>query len=50
MTARKGEGRWLTLHLALVFLFLYGPILVLVALSFNRAGLPTAWTGFSFRW
>ncbi len=40
----------LVLHLALVFVFLYGPILVLVALSFNRAGLPTAWTGFSVRW
>ena len=40
----------LKVHLGLVFLFLYGPILVLVALSFNRAGLPTAWTGFSFRW
>ena len=30
MSARK--GRWLNLHLALVFVFLYGPILVLVAL------------------
>ncbi|HXV23222.1 MAG TPA: ABC transporter permease [Alphaproteobacteria bacterium] len=40
----------LNLHLALVYAFLYGPILVLVALSFNRAGLPTAWTGFSLRW
>ena len=48
---RRGSGaRLLNLHLGLVFLFLYGPILVLVALSFNRAGLPTAWTGFSFRW
>jgi spermidine/putrescine transport system permease protein len=45
-----GSGTLLNLHLGLVFLFLYGPILVLVALSFNRAGLPTAWTGFSFRW
>src|SRR5262245_48406377 len=47
---RARRRRLLTLHLALVFVFLYGPILVLVALSFNRAGLPTAWTGFSFRW
>jgi spermidine/putrescine transport system permease protein len=35
---------------ALVFLFLYAPIAVLVALSFNRSGLPTAWGGFSLRW
>lgn len=42
--------RLLSAHLALVYLFLYGPILVLMALSFNRAGMPTAWTGFSFAW
>lgn len=47
---RARSAGLLNLHLGLVFLFLYGPILVLVALSFNRAGLPTAWTGFSFRW
>jgi spermidine/putrescine transport system permease protein len=37
-------------HLALTYLFLYGPIAVLMILSFNRAGLPTAWTGFSLEW
>lgn len=41
---------WLRAHLGLVYLFLYGPILVLIVLSFNRAGLPTAWTGFSTEW
>lgn len=40
----------LRLHLALVFLFLYGPILVLMVLSFNEVGLPTAWSGFSTKW
>jgi spermidine/putrescine transport system permease protein len=40
----------LRLHLGLVYLFLYGPILVLVALSFNQSGLPTTWTGFSTDW
>lgn len=40
----------LRLHLALVFLFLYGPILVLMVLSFNKAGLPTVWSGFSTEW
>ena len=41
---------WLRAHLGLVYLFLYGPILVLIVLSFNRAGLPTVWTGFSTEW
>ena len=45
-----GTQRWLQAHLGLVYLFLYGPILVLIVLSFNRAGLPTAWTGFSTEW
>ena len=40
----------LNLHLGAVYVFLYVPILVLMALSFNRAGLPTAWTGFSLNW
>ncbi len=42
--------RWLQAHLGLVYLFLYGPIVVLVVLSFNKSGLPTAWTGFSTEW
>ena len=36
--------------LAAVFVFLYVPIAVLVALSFNEGGLPTAWSGFSVKW
>jgi spermidine/putrescine transport system permease protein len=36
--------------LAAVFAFLYIPIAVLVALSFNEGGLPTVWSGFSFKW
>jgi spermidine/putrescine transport system permease protein len=36
--------------LGLTFAFLYIPISVLVALSFNEGGLPTAWTGFSVKW
>ncbi|HEY7765259.1 MAG TPA: ABC transporter permease [Aestuariivirgaceae bacterium] len=42
--------RALRAHLALVFVFLYAPILMLMVLSFNRAGLPTVWTGLSFDW
>ncbi len=48
---RSNPGRTaLNIHLRLVYLFLYGPILVLMVLSFNRAGMPTAWTGVSFDW
>jgi spermidine/putrescine transport system permease protein len=42
--------RALGAHLALVFAFLYAPIAVLAALSFNDGGLPTVWTGFSTKW
>ncbi len=41
---------WLRLHLGLTFVFLYVPIVVLMVLSLNKAGLPTVWTGFSFAW
>jgi spermidine/putrescine transport system permease protein len=34
----------------LVYAFLYLPIAVLVALSFNRSGSPTFWGGFSTEW
>ena len=34
----------------LVYGFLYLPIAVLVALSFNRSGSPTFWSGFSTEW
>lgn len=40
----------LTAHLAATYAFLYIPIAVLIVLSFNRAGLPTVWTGFSLEW
>ena len=33
-----------------VYAFLYLPIAVLMVLSFNKAGLPTAWAGFSLEW
>lgn len=42
--------RWSIALLMLVFGFLYLPIAVLVALSFNEGGLPTVWSGFSTRW
>ncbi|MFE1602358.1 ABC transporter permease [Methylobacterium sp. ID0610] len=36
--------------LVLGFVFLYGPILVLVVYSFNESRLVTVWGGFSTRW
>ncbi|HUL77572.1 MAG TPA: ABC transporter permease, partial [Vicinamibacteria bacterium] len=35
---------------ALTYLFLYAPILVLVALSFNESRLSAAWGGFTLAW
>ncbi len=50
MTGSRAQARLMLLILSAVFAFLYIPISVLVALSFNEGGLPTAWTGFSTRW
>ena len=53
MVSRRALGeqcmtRWHKLHLGVTYAFLYLPIVVLMILSFNKAGLPTAWGG--FRW
>ena len=48
--AKPSVQRWMLLIIAAVFAFLYIPISVLFALSFNEGGLPTAWTGFSVKW
>lgn len=45
-----GNSRGLRIHLAMIYAFLFLPIAVLVVLSFNRSGLPTAWGGFSTKW
>lgn len=50
MADRLSSRLPVVLVLVAVFSFLYIPIAVLVALSFNHGGLPTAWTGFSTRW
>ncbi|MBO3758479.1 ABC transporter permease [Ciceribacter sp. L1K22] len=47
MTNSRLPGRMV---LVLVFSVLYLPIAVLVMLSFNEAGLPTTWSGFSTKW
>lgn len=38
------------LYLVIVFLFLYAPIFVLIANSFNQSKSRTVWTGFTFDW
>ncbi|MBI1867418.1 MAG: ABC transporter permease [Methylocystis sp.] len=43
-----GLARWAVL--AAGFAFLYGPIAILVALSFNASRLVTVWGGFSTHW
>ena len=50
MIARDPIRLWLNAHLGLVYVFLDVPSLVLIVLSFNKSGLPTAWTGFSTEW
>lgn len=47
--ARSG-GRLLRLNMALVFVFLYTPLVVLVVLSFNRSKYASVWGGFSTQW
>ncbi len=42
--------RALNVHLGAVYAFLYLPIAVLMVLSLNKSGLPTAWGGVSFEW
>ncbi len=44
----SGRGNALVATLALVFLYL--PIVTLVALSFNENDLTTIWSGFSLKW
>jgi spermidine/putrescine transport system permease protein len=46
--ARREPG--LGLCAALVILFLYAPLLVLVVYSFNGGSLVTVWSGFSLKW
>ena len=38
------------IYMGLVYLFLYSPILVLMAYSFNESKTRGKWTGFSFKW
>jgi spermidine/putrescine transport system permease protein len=49
----KGTGwgrRLLAAHTALVYLFLYAPIAILVAFSFNASRQTASWSGFTLDW
>ena len=48
--SRIAPARLMLAILAATMAFLYLPISVLLGLSFNDGGLPTAWTGFSTKW
>ena len=49
MTGR-GPRRLLAAHTALVYLFLYAPIAILVVFSFNAARQTAFWQGFTLDW
>jgi spermidine/putrescine transport system permease protein len=40
----------LTVYSLLFYLFIYGPILILIVYSFNASRFPTRWAGFSLEW
>lgn len=50
MQARGGKYRALGATTFLVYVFLYAPIAVLVAFSFNRSRLSARWLGFTTEW
>ncbi|TPK92340.1 ABC transporter permease [Mesorhizobium sp. B2-4-17] len=40
----------LSVYTALIFVFFYAPLLILVIYAFNSSRLVTVWSGFSFKW
>ena len=38
------------LYMGLIFFFLYSPLVVLIAFSFNESKSRNVWTGFSLKW
>ena len=47
---KKGTNVFRTVWLALVLTFLYAPILIMIALSFNASVSRSQWTGFTLNW
>jgi len=51
MVSKKKLGRFAgKLYMALIFIFLYAPILTLMVLSFNESKFRGRWGGFSLKW
>ena len=44
------KGFLSSLYLLIIYMFLYLPIMVLIAYSFNSSKLNIVWTGFTFKW
>lgn len=47
---RLAHGRWLAFHSALTLTFLWLPIAVLIAFSFNTSRVNVIWEGFTLDW
>lgn len=50
MSQNAKNSRFSLIFLAIGFLFLYLPILILIVYSFNESKLVTVWAGFSTKW
>ncbi len=46
----KGKPRAGKIYMALVFIFMYAPIILLMIFSFNDSKSRSVWNGFSLRW
>ncbi len=49
-TPFRWERKLMGLHSALVYFFLYAPIVILIVFSFNEARQTARWEGFTFQW
>lgn len=47
---KRGKISWLKLWTGVFFIYLYGPIAVLIGYSFNDNRIAQVWTGFSTKW
>ena len=47
---RDGASRWLTAFALVTYVFLFAPIVVLIAFSFNNSRRSFVWQGFTTKW
>lgn len=50
VSSKRGYKAFRAVWMAMVLVFLYAPILVMIALSFNASVSRSQWTGFTFDW